>query len=136
MHTPGVDEGVEVARRVFAAFADGDVEAALELADEDVEFLPVTANLTTGGLPYRGHEGIVRYFADAARVWSELRAEPTEFRQAGDSVVALGRIYARGGGMVIDRPAGWVWRLRAGKITWGRVYASHEEALAAVGLLE
>ena len=131
-----MDANVEVARHLFAAFADGDVEAALAVADEDVEFLPITANLTTGGLPYRGHEGIARYFEDVTRVWSELRAEPAEFRAAGDSVVALGRIYARGGGMVIDRPAGWVWRLRAGKIFWGRIYANQEEALEAVGLRE
>jgi ketosteroid isomerase-like protein len=117
------EANVELARRVFEAFAVRDLEALRGLMDENVEFLPVTANLTTGGVPYRGRDGIAAYFADVDRVWV-----------AGDSVVVLGRIHARGGGMVIDRPTGWVWRMRDGKILSGRVYASHEEALKDVGL--
>jgi ketosteroid isomerase-like protein len=132
-----VTEGnVDVARRAFEAFAERDLDAALALMHEEIEFLPVTANLTTGGEPYRGHEGIARYLDDVGRVWKELRVYPGEFRDLGDCVVALGRIHARGGGMIIDRPTGWVWRMRDGKIVWGRVYASQEEALKAVGLRE
>ena len=52
----------------------------------------------------------------------------------GETVVALGRIHGRGGGMIIDRPTGWVWRFRNEKIVSGRVYASQEEALRAAGL--
>ena len=128
------EENVELARRAFEAFAEREIDALTDLMHEDVEFLPVTANLTTGGLPYRGHDGIARYLEDVGRVWKELRVYPSEFRHWGDSVVALGRIHARGGGMIIDRPTGWVWRMRAGKIVWGRVYASQEEALRDAGL--
>ena len=127
---------VDLARRAFEAFAERDLEALLEVMHPDVEFLPVTANLTTGGVPYRGHEGLARYFEDVGRVWKELRVYPSEFRELEDCVVALGRIHARGGGMIIDRPTGWVWRIRDGQIVWGRVYASQEEALDAVGLRE
>ena len=128
------EANVELARRVFDAFAERALDALAELMSEDVEFLPVTANLTTGGMPYCGHDGIARYLEDVGRVWKELRATPTEFRHRGEYVVALGRIHARGGGMVIDRPAGWVWRVRDGKIVWGRVYASQEEALKDAGM--
>lgn len=128
------EANVEVARRVFDAFAERALDTLVELMAEDVEFHPVTANLTTGGMPYRGHDGIARYLEDVGRVWKELRAYPNEFRSSGDYVVALGRIHARGGGMIIDRPAGWVWRVRDGKIVWGRVYASPEEALKDAGL--
>jgi ketosteroid isomerase-like protein len=128
------EENVELARRAFDAFAERDVDALVELMDDDVEFLPVTANLTTGGMPYCGHAGIAGYLEDVGRVWKELRVHPDEFRHGGECVVALGRIHARGGGMIIDRPTGWVWRMRAGKIVWGRVYASQEEALRDAGL--
>jgi ketosteroid isomerase-like protein len=132
-----VSEGnVELARTAFAAFAQRDADAAVSVMSDDVEFLPVTANLTTGGNPYRGHEGIRRYIDDVGRVWKDLRVYPSEFRDLGDTVVALGRIHARGGGMIIDRPTGWVWRMRDGKIVWGRVYTSQEEALRAAGLKE
>ena len=128
------DENVELARRAFEAFAERDVDALVELMHDDVEFLPVTANLTTGGMPYRGHAGIASYLEDVGRVWKDLRVFPSEFRQQGDAVVALGRIHARGGGMIIDRPTGWVWRMRDGKIVSGRVYASQDEALRDAGL--
>lgn len=129
---PGTN--VDLVRSLFEAFSERDLAAVLEIMDSEVEFLPVTANLTTGGMPYRGHEGMATYFDDVARLWQELRVYPEEFREVGDSVVALGRISARGGGMIIDRPTGWVWRFRAGKIVYGRIYASHAEALDAVGL--
>jgi ketosteroid isomerase-like protein len=127
------EANVELARRAFDAFAERDVEALLELMHPELEFLPVTANLTTGGLPYRGRAGIRRYIEDVARVWDELRVYPSEFRDLGDTVVALGRIHGRGGGMIIDRPTGWVWRMRDDMIVWGRVYTSQEEALRAAG---
>jgi ketosteroid isomerase-like protein len=125
------EQNLALARRMFDAFAARDVEAAIEVSADDVEFLPVTANLTTGGVPYRGHEGIARYFADVGDVWSDVRLYPDELRDLGDCVLVLGRVHARGGGMIIDQPTGWLWRFRGGKISWGRVYGSHEEALEA-----
>jgi ketosteroid isomerase-like protein len=125
------EANVDVVRRMFDAFAERDLDAMLALMDEDVEFLPVTANLTTGGVPYRGHPGIARYLEDVERVWPQLRINPGELRDLGESVVALGRIRARGGGMILEQPTGWVFRLRAGKILSARVYGTQEEALDA-----
>ena len=60
------EANVDLARKAFEAFAARDVDAALAVMDEGVEFLPVTANLTTGGVPYRGHDGIRSYLEDVA----------------------------------------------------------------------
>ena len=121
---------------MFAAFAERDLDALVALMDPDVDFLPVTANLTTGGVPYRGHDGIARYMEDVARVWPELRLFPQELRDGagGDCVLVLGRVVARGGGMILDRPTGWVFLLRDGKIARLRVYGTHGEAVEAAGL--
>jgi ketosteroid isomerase-like protein len=127
-----VDESdVDVVRRMFAAFAERDLEAMCREMDEDVEFLPVTANLTTGGVPYRGHDGIARYMEDVARVWPQMQIDPGDLTEVGDTVVALGRVRARGGGMIIDRPTGWVFMMRAGRILRARTYGSQEEAIEA-----
>jgi ketosteroid isomerase-like protein len=125
----------ELVRRAFDAFERRDLSELVELLDPAVEFLPVTANITTGGVPYRGHEGIALYLDDVTRVWTELRVFPDELREIGDIVVALGRVHGRGGGMIIDRPSGWVWRIRDGRVVWWRVFASHEEALEAATAL-
>src|SRR3954447_7401423 len=67
------EPNVDVVRRMFAAFAERDLAAMLPTMDEEVDFLPVSANITTGGVAYRGHEGIARYLEDVDRVWPQLR---------------------------------------------------------------
>jgi ketosteroid isomerase-like protein len=122
----------ELARRAFDAFADRDVAALLAVLAEDIEFLPVTANITTGGVPYKGHDGMRQYIDDVSRLWADLRVFPEEIRAVSVSVVvALGRMHARGGGMILDRPTGWVWVMSGGKIVSGRVFATHAEATEA-----
>jgi ketosteroid isomerase-like protein len=125
------EPNLDVVRRMFAAFAERDLDGMLPTMDEDVDFLPVTANLTTGGVPYHGHEGIARYLEDVERVWPQLRIYPEDLRPVGDAVVVIGRVRARGGGMIIDRPTGWVFNMRAGRIVRGRVYGTPAEALEA-----
>jgi ketosteroid isomerase-like protein len=125
-------ENLDLAGRVFEAFAVRDLDGLLAIVDPDVDFLPVTANITTGGMPYRGHDGIARYLDDVARVWPKLRLFPDELRDLGhDTVLVLGRVVAHGGGMILDRPTGWVFRMRDGRIVRMRVYGSHAEAVDA-----
>jgi ketosteroid isomerase-like protein len=76
-----------------------------------------------------------QYFEDVARIWEELEVIPHEYREIDDQVVALGRVYGRGlDGLLVDSPAGWIWRVAGGKIVAGRVYTSRHETLDAAGL--
>ena len=127
------ETNADVVRSMFAAFADRDLDGMLAFIDPTVEFLPVTANITTGGVPYRGHDGIAQYMDDVAGVWPQLRLYPDEYRETGDVVVVTGRIVARGGGMILDRPTGWVIKMRDSKIVRMRVYGTPQEALDAAG---
>ena len=130
------DPLVDTTRQLFERFSRRDIAGLLELCDDDLEFLPVTAMVTGEGEPYRGHAGIIRYMADVARVWEELTVEPLEFHRAGDdTVVTVGRVYAWGVGRVIDAPVGWLWRFGPdGRAVYGRVFESRRDALAAAGL--
>ena len=121
---------IEVLRRAYVAFARRDLDRMLELLDSGFEFHAVTGEETGRSEPYRGADGMRRYFADEAAVWDELRLVPHDFDQRGDWVVVTGRVYARRGGQVIDSSAGWHWRLRDGLILHCRVFRSSEEALA------
>jgi ketosteroid isomerase-like protein len=124
---------VTVVEAVFAAFAEHDVERVLELSDPDVEFTPVTADLAGRTEPYRGHEGIREYFRDVALVWEELRLTPREFREVGGSILVTGRVSARSAARIVDGSTGWVWRVRDGRVVYGRVYASAADAERAIG---
>jgi ketosteroid isomerase-like protein len=125
---------IDVVQAVFAAFAERDLDAVLELAAPEIEFIAVTSDYAGRTEPYRGHEGIRQYFRDVAEVWDELRLTPTDYRMVGEQVLVTGRVSARSPARVVSGSTGWVWRVRAGKVVWGRVYASAEDAVAAVGL--
>jgi ketosteroid isomerase-like protein len=131
-----VQDATQLVKRAFDAFTRRDLDAFLETVSEDVEFTPTgTAWKARGGAPYRGHEGVRAYFDDAARVWQELEAIPQSFRAEGDNVVVHGRIYARAhDGLLVDAPANWVWKVRAGKIVWWSATSDYDEALKAAGM--
>ncbi len=127
---------VAVVRAAFVAFSRRDEPALLRLADAEIEFHAPTASLSRGGAPYLGHDGLRAYLRDVAALWSELRVEPRDFREGGDTVVALGRVYAWGAGRVVDAPVGWVWRLRDGLLVEGRVFDTQRAALEHAGLAD
>jgi ketosteroid isomerase-like protein len=129
-----VGANVDVIQRVFAAFARRDFALLAELTDPDLEFYAATGRVVGHDGAYRGRDGLREYLTDVARVWEELRPEPREFRERDDLVVVTGRVYAWGLGRVVDTPAGWLWRLRDGRVLEGRVFDNEQDALAAGGL--
>jgi ketosteroid isomerase-like protein len=124
---------IEVVRAVFAAFAERDVDGVLAHAHEDIVFSAVTSDYAGRTEPYRGHEGLRQYFRDVAEVWDELRLTPTSFREIGDTILVTGRVDARSPARVVSGSTGWIWRLRGGKVVYGRVYPSAADAIAAAG---
>jgi ketosteroid isomerase-like protein len=128
-------EDLDLVRRAFVAFERRDAIALASCFHDDGVFDAVTARVAGAGEPYVGREGMRRYVEDVARVWEELRPEPRAFHEVGDgTIVVLGRIYAWGVGRVVDAPAGWVIRIRDGRIAHARVYETARGALEAGGL--
>jgi ketosteroid isomerase-like protein len=131
-----MSRNVEVVREAIEANRSGDIEASIEsllaLWDPGGEFTSVTSTLEPH--TYRGPEGIRRYFADMAESWAEWHLTIDEIFDAGhDTVVAVfrSRLVGRESGVAIETQRGAVFTLSDGKIRWGQVYASHDEALEA-----
>jgi ketosteroid isomerase-like protein len=127
-------ENVELARRALEQFiATG--EPAWDMTATDVE---IYDHDIMDGEDYRGHEGVGRWLADWATAWSEFSMEPEEFIDAGDRVVAVFRMTARGAssGIVVERQDALVQGFRDGKIVRIDYYNNPEQALKAVGLEE
>jgi uncharacterized protein len=123
---------IEVVKASFAAFAARDLDAVLALAAPDVELTAVTGEHVGRTDPYRGHDGLRQYFRDVASVWEELRLTPREFRAHGDLVLVIGKVAARSRSRTVSGSTGWIWRVRDGKVTYVRVYASAADAIAAL----
>jgi ketosteroid isomerase-like protein len=131
--TPGrVDDELATVRAIYAAFASRDVEAALmHIAADCVLDVPGTAELTGRSEPYVGPEGIRQYFADAARVWTELTLHADDVRAAANGVVVFGHVEGQANGRSMLRRVVWLWQLRDGKAV--RVSANDLGDLGDVG---
>ena len=121
-------ENVELVRRRFGAALEDDWETALEAVDPDVEIHDF--DIPDAGV-YHGYEGLRAWIERWSEGWESWRMEDPEFRDAGDDVVALFRIVARGAhsGMELQRDDAIVYRFRSGKIVRIEYYNDQEEAI-------
>jgi ketosteroid isomerase-like protein len=129
-------ENVELVQRLFAAVARFDADGVIADATRD-GVIDASWRILGGGT-YHGQQGIRDYFAMLAEAWSEVRTEPEEFIDVGDSVVVPVRVVntGRSSGLSVGARAAWVAQLREGKVARMTVYQSRAEALEAVGLSE
>jgi ketosteroid isomerase-like protein len=121
----------------MTAFNGRDVRVVLELMDPAIEFYaPLTAQAVDRMTPYNGHDGIRQYFDDVSSVWHRLEVSPRELRSRNEHVVALGTVAGEREGEQVDAEVAWAFALRRGKIVWGRVYQTPDEALKDAGISE
>jgi ketosteroid isomerase-like protein len=128
------EANVEIVRASYQALNAGDIASALIAVDSGIEI--IDHDLPDVTESSRGLDGLWRWQAHWEASWASWRWEPEEFIDAGDRVVAVPRVYARGRGSGVDveRLDGAVWTLRDGKCIRLDYYGSKAEALKAVGL--
>ena len=128
-------ENVEIVRRSYDAYLSGEMESALAVCDPEIEIYD--HDIPDSG-EYRGLEGLARWQADWESSWESWRWDPEEFIEAGERVVAVLRVHARGrqSGVDVERVDAAVWTLRDGKCVRLDYYGSREQALEAAGLSE
>jgi hypothetical protein len=137
MDTAGAmsQENVEVFKLGIDAFNRRDLDACLELADPEVEGVPLLVQMEGS---YRGHDGMRRWWEDLLGVFPDFTVEVAEVRDLAD--VTLGRLCYRARAAESDTPVeAQVWmavRWRRGKWVWWRTFASQADALEAVALRE
>jgi ketosteroid isomerase-like protein len=125
----------EIAQQLFDAFNARQLDTALALLHPDVVFAPVSGAVLKGGEPYRGHEGIRRYFADVREHWRELTVNPVHLREAGDAVVALGHSSgASAAGVLHDAPTTWVFKFDGALVLHIQIFSDERLAREALGL--
>jgi ketosteroid isomerase-like protein len=127
---------VDMVIREYAAFAARDWAALAELWHPDIEY-----EVVKGAGTFRGLDQITQFFSSYSEMYSEFRVEAEEIVDAGEHVVAMERLAARGlkgsnaSAWVQDRFAR-VITFKDGKIWRVKEYATRAEALEAAGLPE
>jgi ketosteroid isomerase-like protein len=133
-------ENVEVVRRCVELVRPFDEESLgsrvgtdlldprLEVHDHDSPDLTVLL----------GHDGFLRWIDDWDEAWEDWSVEPEEYIEAGDRVVVVTRLSARGrgSGVPLVRRDAHVWTVRNGKAVRLDYYGSSTEGLKAVGVRE
>ncbi len=80
---------VELIKNLYQAFAAGDIPAVMQSFDESIEWTEAEG-FPYGGT-YRGGESVLQnVFMKLATEWNDFKAEPDEFLDAGENIVALG----------------------------------------------
>ena len=127
-------ENIELARRGYEAFRASSLEDVLDLLHPEIEWSEGT------DVPepqiYRGHDGVRRQQEQFNAAWEEFRIEPEDFIDAGDRIVVLLRIWARGSGsgIEVEGRAAHVWTVHDGRAVRLEMYLDPAKALQAVGL--
>ncbi|HEV3377006.1 MAG TPA: nuclear transport factor 2 family protein [Thermoleophilaceae bacterium] len=133
-------ENVETVQRAVEAWNADDLDAFLAELDAEVEWHPaIQPGLEGQATTYRGHDGARQIWRqDRGEAWERLTNRPQEFRDLGETVLALGHVdlTARATGIEFSQEVGEVFDLRAGKIVRIRDFLTHAEAIEAAGLRE
>jgi ketosteroid isomerase-like protein len=133
-------ENVEIVRRLYDAVARRDSAAVFSLYDPEVVIDGTRhqwAEVLGSDGVFRGHEGVREFSAGYYEEWEDLDDDLEELIDAGDRVVSISTIRARGRASGIEvewKHNAGVWTIEHGRITrvvWCR---DRDEALAAAGV--
>jgi ketosteroid isomerase-like protein len=126
---------VDLVREVHEGWAQGDFAIGADRLTPDFEWHQFPQAVEPG--TRRGEE-VGRALRKIFDVYEDVRVEATEFIDAGDQVVAIGRTRAtaRGSGLQLDNPVALVWTVRDGRLARTEFFTDRREALEAVGLSE
>ena len=125
---------VEIARQAFEHF--------LRTGEPDWERIDPEVEVYDHDIPdagtYRGHDGYANWVADWGAAWSDFSMEAERWIDAGDKVVFIFRMTAKGkgSGVEVKRRDAMVSTVRDGKTVRVDYYNNEAQALEAVGLRE
>jgi uncharacterized protein len=130
-------ENVDAVRRGLEAFNSGDIERVLDMAHTYFEAI-VPPELSAEPDTYRGHDGLRRYFESFQDAMEDIRFEPERFIDAGEDVVTVVRLTARGRhtAIPVEQRIAQVWSMSEGKAVQVRTFTTLKRALAEAGLAE
>jgi uncharacterized protein len=127
------EENVATVRRIYTALAEGGPDAIMEFLHPEVEWR-VYERLPEADL-YIGHAAVKGFWMRFLEAYQDYRADPEEFLDLGDKVLAVVRHHGRGRhtGLFSENRAYHVWTFAEGKVVRRYSYVTREEALEAAG---
>jgi ketosteroid isomerase-like protein len=131
-------ENVEIIQRANAAFLRGDLDALERAYDPDIHWRDLQ-HAPDAPSDVRGIEAVKRIWADWLDAFPDLRADISEYIDAGETVICVVHWHGsgKGSGVPMDQHTVDSYEVRGGLITRATFGArSKDEALEAAGLSE
>jgi ketosteroid isomerase-like protein len=128
---------VELLRQAVDAWNRRDPDLWRRYATPDVEWTPAGPAAVEGTV-YRGYDEVAAGLEGVWETWDEVLFEESEVREAGDTLLWLGRIRLRGASsqVALDQEFAVHATLRNGKLARIHAFLSRQDALQAAGLVE
>lgn len=90
-HSPQTTQRIAILRAAYSAFNRGDIDAAVQSLDPNIDWSEPTE--FPGGGSYHGREGAKKYLTNSRASAAEVISQPEQFIPAGDRIVVF--VYAR-----------------------------------------
>ena len=126
------DERISVVRAFADAITRRDLEAALDVCHPEIEFFSTMSQLEAS--PYRGVEGIRRYFKEIDASWDEWRVEVERLLATPDGrvvIVMFTHMRGKGSGLPFTQHVANVWEFKNDKLWRATLYKDPADALRA-----
>jgi ketosteroid isomerase-like protein len=129
---------VEVLRKSCEAWVRGDLDAAFERWDPEIEWDTTHFAGWVENEIYRGRGEVRRFLDEWLGSWDSYEAGVEEIVEAGDQVVVFWwqRMTGRRSGVPVELNSAQVCTLRDGRVIRIDNYTDRDEALKAAGLRE
>jgi ketosteroid isomerase-like protein len=126
-------ETIELVRRLYLAWEEGDVEELLSLVDPQIRWSPVLRFLE-GERAAVGRQDLRRWFRHIRITYRSLRPVPQRFEDHGARVLVLGRLVgaSRLEEGDLDVSVAWVWTVRGGRIVAMEAFREERTARQAI----
>jgi uncharacterized protein len=128
------EQAIIALRGAYAAFNRGDIAAAVEPLDPQIEWIEPAE--FPGGGTYHGQVGAKAYLTQSRESVAEVQSEPEQFIPAGDRIVVFvhARVRAHDSQQWQDVRLADVYTFRDGKAVSMRAFADRQEALRWAGI--
>ena len=121
----------ELVSRFNDRWASQDLDGVLECVTDDFVFDWSESRSPFKGV-YRGHEGLMQYWADQVEAWEEFDIEELETISIdADRLISVDKVRGLGktSGIVLEAVGAMLWTVREGKLRSAKLCQSKEEAL-------
>jgi ketosteroid isomerase-like protein len=127
--TPDMEHVVTALAGAYAAFNRGDMTAAVEPLDAQVEWTE-PAEFPRGG-KHHGRDGVKQYLTQSRAAWGEVNSEAERFIIVGKRIVVF--VHARVRDKWPDVSLADVYTVRNGRVVEMQAFADRQEALRWAG---